>query len=103
MATALSWCISEALEEGLAMRIKRSMFFTSCAGAMLSLAAPAPALAAAAPADFPARPIRFVVPFGAGGTSDIIGRILSARMGDGLAQRLVIDNRGGAGGAIGTD
>jgi tripartite-type tricarboxylate transporter receptor subunit TctC len=59
--------------------------------------------AAAAPAEFPSRPIRVVVPFGAGGTSDIIGRILTARMQEGLAQRLVIDNRGGAGGAIGTD
>jgi tripartite-type tricarboxylate transporter receptor subunit TctC len=73
------------------------------AAALAALAAPTVALAAAAPADFPTRPIRFVVPFGAGGTSDIIGRILSARMADGLAQRLVIDNRGGAGGAIGTD
>jgi tripartite-type tricarboxylate transporter receptor subunit TctC len=56
-----------------------------------------------AAADYPSRPIRFVVPFGAGGTSDIIGRILSARMQESLGQRLVIDNRGGAGGAIGTD
>lgn len=54
-------------------------------------------------ADFPTRPIRFVVPFAAGGTSDIIGRILSARMQEGLGQSLVVDNRGGAGGSIGTD
>ena len=57
----------------------------------------------AAGADFPSRPIRLVVPFAAGGTSDILGRILSARMGDTVGQRIVVDNRGGAGGMIGTD
>ena len=58
---------------------------------------------AALAAEYPARPIRFVVPFAAGGTSDIIGRILSARMQETLGQALVVDNRGGAGGTIGTD
>jgi len=61
------------------------------------------ASSAAPAAEYPARPIRFVVPFAAGGTSDIIGRILSARMQDSLGQSLVVDNRGGAGGSIGTD
>ncbi len=54
-------------------------------------------------ADYPTRSIRFVIPFAAGGTSDIIGRILSARMQESLGQTLVVDNRGGAGGTIGTD
>ncbi|HEY0337053.1 MAG TPA: tripartite tricarboxylate transporter substrate binding protein [Burkholderiales bacterium] len=53
--------------------------------------------------DYPLRPIRLVVPFAAGGTSDILGRILSARMQEAVGQRLVVDNRGGAGGMIGTD
>jgi tripartite-type tricarboxylate transporter receptor subunit TctC len=57
----------------------------------------------AATTDYPLRPIRLVVPFAAGGTSDILGRILSARMQDAVGQRWVVDNRGGAGGMIGTD
>jgi tripartite-type tricarboxylate transporter receptor subunit TctC len=71
------------------------------AGAFLMTAVTLPAMSAAA--DYPARPIRFVIPFAAGGTSDIIGRILSAKMHDALGQTLVVDNRGGAGGSIGTD
>ena len=59
--------------------------------------------AIAATANFPVRPIRLVVPFAAGGTSDILGRILSARVQETVGQRLVVDNRGGAGGMIGTD
>jgi len=72
-------------------------------GAALAVIAATAVITAAAAADFPQRPIRFVVPFAAGGTSDIIGRILSARMQEGLGQSLVVDNRGGAGGSIGTD
>ena len=58
---------------------------------------------AAAANDYPAKPIRMVVPFGAGGVSDITARVLVARMQESLGQRLVVDNRGGAGGMIGTD
>jgi tripartite-type tricarboxylate transporter receptor subunit TctC len=53
--------------------------------------------------DFPNRPVRMVVPFGAGGVSDIIGRTLASRMQEGLGQPVIVDNRGGAGGSIGSD
>jgi tripartite-type tricarboxylate transporter receptor subunit TctC len=53
--------------------------------------------------EYPARPIRMVVPFAAGGVSDITARVLASRMQESLGQRLAIDNRGGAGGMIGTD
>jgi len=53
--------------------------------------------------DFPNRPVRLVVPFGAGGVSDIIGRTLAGRLQEGLGQPVIVDNRGGAGGSIGSD
>src|ERR1044071_7880297 len=60
------------------------------------------ALAASAQT-YPTRPIRFIVPFPPGGGNDIVGRIVAVRLGEALGQPLVVDNRGGAGGTIGTD
>lgn len=66
-----------------------------CAG----LVAVAAHVEAAAPA-YPARPIRLLVPFAAGGGSDTLARILSARMSEQMGQTWVVDNRGGAGGNL---
>ena len=66
----------------------------------------AAALLAAMPAfaqTYPARPIRFIVPFPPGGGNDIVGRIVALKLGERLGQQIVVDNRGGAGGTIGTD
>src|ERR1700709_827216 len=60
-----------------------------------------PALAAAQ--DFPTRPIKLIVPFPAGGPNDIIARIVGQRMSELTKQPIIIDNRGGQGGALGTD
>ena len=51
---------------------------------------------------FPSRPISVVVPFAAGGPADLVGRAVTTRMSPLLGQPMVIDNRGGAGGALGT-
>jgi tripartite-type tricarboxylate transporter receptor subunit TctC len=61
----------------------------------------APTLAAAQ--DFPSKPIRLIVPFPAGGPNDIIARVIGQRMSELTKQPVVIDNRGGQGGVLGTE
>ncbi|MGQ0512242.1 MAG: Bug family tripartite tricarboxylate transporter substrate binding protein [Betaproteobacteria bacterium] len=51
---------------------------------------------------WPAKPIRLMVPFPPGGSTDIVARIVAQKMGERLGQSIVIENRGGAGGTIGT-
>jgi tripartite-type tricarboxylate transporter receptor subunit TctC len=56
----------------------------------------------AAAQDYPNRPITMVIPFAAGGPTDVLGRIVAARMGELLGQNVVIENVGGAGGMTGS-
>jgi tripartite-type tricarboxylate transporter receptor subunit TctC len=52
---------------------------------------------------YPHRPIRMIIPFGAGGSTDVLIRIVATKLPEVLGQQVVIDNRTGAGGLIGTD
>jgi len=69
---------------------------------LLSLALAAPLLALA-DGPYPDKPIRFVVPYPPGGGTDVVARIVQQRLQAALGQPIVIDNRGGAGGSLGTD
>jgi tripartite-type tricarboxylate transporter receptor subunit TctC len=60
------------------------------------------AASAVAAQDWPNKPIRWVVPYPPGGGVDVISRIMQNRMSEGLGQPILIENRGGAGGAVGT-
>ena len=60
-------------------------------------------LAALAQAGYPEKPIRFVVPYPPGGGTDVVARIVQARLQAALGQSIIIDNKGGAGGSLGTD
>src|SRR5260221_5809247 len=53
--------------------------------------------------DWPARPVKIVVPFAPGGSADTLGRIVAQKLSDQLKESFVIENRGGAGGALGSD
>jgi tripartite-type tricarboxylate transporter receptor subunit TctC len=57
----------------------------------------------AAAQDWPNKPVRFIVPYPPGGGTDVIARIVQPRLQEALGQTIVIENRGGAGGAIGTE
>src|SRR4051812_20799509 len=61
------------------------------------------AAGAAVAQTYPERPIRIIVPYAAGGANDVVTRIVATRMSDFLGQQVVVDNRTGAGGLIGTD
>jgi hypothetical protein len=77
---------------------RRRKFLRLAAGA-----AALPAVSRAAIAQsYPSRPITMIVPFAAGGSTDVVGRVLAQRMGRSLGQTIIIENVGGADGSIGT-
>ena len=74
----------------LAVRAVVALALTSCASGAGAQA-------------YPARPVRIVVPFPAGGGADFMARVVGQKLGDALGQTFVVDNRAGAAGVIGTD
>ena len=69
----------------------------------LAAALALPAVAQTFPQTFPSRPIRIIVVYPPGGTSDVVTRLLAEKLTPALGQQVVVENRGGAGGSIGMD
>jgi tripartite-type tricarboxylate transporter receptor subunit TctC len=64
---------------------------------LLALATPAAAQ------EYPTKPVRLIVPFPPGGSNDVVGRIVATQLGERLGKQVVVDNRSGAGGVLGTE
>jgi tripartite-type tricarboxylate transporter receptor subunit TctC len=62
-----------------------------------------PAIPAAAQSDYPNRPVRLIIPFPPGGSNDVVGRLVGTHLSDKLGKQVVVDNRAGAGGVVGTE
>ena len=80
--------------------VKRNAVYTV---ASLALAAALFSTAVRAGDEYPTRPIQMIIPFAAGGPTDIVGRVMGAKMGELLRQQFVVENKNGAGGNIGAE
>jgi tripartite-type tricarboxylate transporter receptor subunit TctC len=80
----------------LAMRKAGSVLLT-LSGLLLAVTG------AATAQEYPVKPIRLVIPFPPGGSNDVVGRLIAQQLGERLGKQVVVDNRGGAGGVIGTE
>jgi tripartite-type tricarboxylate transporter receptor subunit TctC len=75
----------------------RSLLLTA-AGVLVALTT-----MAAAQSDYPNRPVRLIIPFPPGGSNDVVGRVIAQHLGEALGKQVIVDNRGGAGGVVGTE
>lgn len=85
-------------ERAPSFRAHRSRLVRTLVAALLGAAA-----ASAQAEGFPDKPLRMVVPFPPGGTTDLLGRMLASKLSQSFGQQVVVDNRGGAGGTLGAD
>jgi tripartite-type tricarboxylate transporter receptor subunit TctC len=81
------------------MAKRRILIAAIFAAPLMALVQSFPALAQA----WPSKPIRLVVPYPPGGSTDLLGRAVAAKLGDALGQQVIVDNRGGANGTLGSD
>jgi tripartite-type tricarboxylate transporter receptor subunit TctC len=77
--------------------VKACSLLVKIAGLLLALTA------SAAAQDYPTKPVRLIVPFPPGGSNDVVGRMIAQQLSDRLGKQVVVDNRGGAGGVIGSE
>jgi tripartite-type tricarboxylate transporter receptor subunit TctC len=81
----------------------RSFLKRVCTVALVAALVPAWVPTQAFAQAYPSRPIKMIVPFPAGGTTDVVARLVAQKMSESMGQPVTVDNRGGAGGNIGAD
>ena len=81
--------------------VKRRSFLASAAAALAVGSALVFGNPARAQSDFPSQPVTLVVPFAAGGSTDLVARLIAQKMSETLGQQVLVDNKGGAGGNLG--
>src|SRR4051794_32345067 len=84
---------------GAANRFSRSLHSFALAFAISSITGNG----LAAPAQYPAKPLRLVIPYTPGGPTDFVGRAIAGKLQEALGQQVIVDNRAGAGGVIATE
>ena len=70
---------------------------------LAALAATLALAGSAAAQDYPTKPVRLIIPFPPGGSNDVVGRMIATQLGERLGKQVIVDNRGGAGGVLGTE
>jgi tripartite-type tricarboxylate transporter receptor subunit TctC len=82
---------------------KAGSLLIKIAGLLLALTASATAQDSSSKLDYPTKPVRLIIPFPPGGSNDVVGRMIAIQLSERLGKQVVVDNRGGAGGIIGTE
>ena len=75
----------------------------ACAAALLAGLVVSAITTSADAQNYPSKPVRIVAPYAAGGTLDVVARMIGQKLGESWGQQFIVDNRAGAGGNIGTD
>src|SRR5262245_6147729 len=95
-------CYPFGRQHGRSWAVKRRDFITLLGGAVVFGCAILASAQTAAAQSFPARPLTLVVPFAAGGPSDVAGRIVAQGLSEKLGQQVIVENPAGAGGTLGS-
>jgi tripartite-type tricarboxylate transporter receptor subunit TctC len=85
------------MQRHMILRQTRRAFLRLTTAGLLALSSPVLA------DQYPSRPVRLIIPFPPGGSNDVVGRLVAGQLSERLGQQVFVDNRGGAGGVIGTE